>query len=139
MDDSGAIRKWIVEQVSLIIDNDSHAHGQVTEAALRAVTDMDSPEAEVGGSLRDQYAYHCQRGANGAARDRYVHAVGSAVAETIDGWIDDAGDSLIARLLREVLDLTDSVQIDMFGQHYLPEVDDVEKWAELFAPSWTSE
>lgn len=117
-DEATVIRKWIVEQVSLIIDNDERALGEVTEAACRAVLEFE-------GSDWYEYSYHHQ---GGPGKDRYADAVGSAVTDVISEWIP-ADDALLTLMLREVLDLNDSAQAYLFGLHYLPEPADMKEWA----------
>lgn len=123
-DQANAIRNWIVERTSLLIDNEERAYNEVTDAACRAVLGVD-----VDGANWYQYSYHYQ---GGDGKDKYAQAVGEAVSETIDEWIDDPhaeGKSFVSSLLREVLDLSDSYQQYLFGLHYLPEPQDMLSWA----------
>jgi len=122
------IRAWIVERVTLSIDNNESALAEATERACRAVIeDMGYPRP----SLYDYREMHAGR----ADRDRvqYLDAIGERIADMIQEWIDEqkegGASEFFTTMVSDVFDLNDSAQKELFGEHFLPTPDDLEEWA----------
>jgi hypothetical protein len=122
------IRAWIVERVTLSIDNDDATQNEATERACRAVIeDMGSTRP----SLYDYREMHAGR----ADRDRYVYAdvIGDRISDLIGEWIETeketGGSEFLMTMVADVFDLNDRSQKRLFGEHYMPTPDDLEQWA----------
>ncbi len=120
-----AIRAYVVQAVTLILDNERSVHGRLTTVACDAVRD-DMGHPSPG---RDAF----EQALRGGDREGYVRAVGRAVCTELEEIMEELrtpdtnGDDLLYRLLIDLIDLSDSRQADLFGEHYLPEdADDIE-------------
>lgn len=121
-----AVRAWIVDRVTLSIDNDEVAQEQALDYACRsAIQDMGAP----GPTLYDYREMHAGRG-DWDRRD-LADAIGSRISDLIGEWIEPLKEenSFLGAMIEDVLDLTDSRQNRLFGEHYMPDPDDLEIWA----------
>jgi hypothetical protein len=105
------IREWIVDRITLSLDNDARCYRQLQEVATAAVL---AEDADAGTQFAE------------AARTnqlaRYVRPVGDAVSDLILGWLNDGiPDPVLRLLVTDVFDLTDRRQREMLGQHFMPE------------------
>lgn len=127
------VRNYIVEAVTPILDNERVIYGLLTEAAATAVRD----DMGTGVGREDYERMLAGRGGNGTDRHDYARVVGIAVRDALAEHLKDLADelpegkaNLLYRLLVDVLDLYDSRQRDLLGEHYLPErIDDID-WNE---------
>lgn len=113
-----AIRTWIVEQITLVADNDSAIQPRLSDAAARGVLEgMGTPAP---GRAEYEMMLH---GAGDVERYEYARAAGSYVVSELTDIIEEhgAGDGFVVSLLGELLNLGDSTQAEMLGEHYLPE------------------
>jgi hypothetical protein len=128
-----AVREYIVEHVALVLDSEDRWRNRLVNAATQAVADFAPGESNA--NQREFFtAALAGRGAFGYQRSDYANSAGQDVVDVLAEMIDDdddAADGLCFRLLREVLDLGDSAQRDMFGDHYLPGSVDEVPWAEV--------
>lgn len=116
MDSAQAVREYVVRKVTLHVDNTSSLYWPVHEAAISAVQeDMGS------GWDRDAFV-EMLAGRGGTDRREVADVVGIAVCDTLRAQFE--GDDVARLLLQDLLDLGDREQGVMFGEHYMPEVDD---------------
>lgn len=127
-----AIRRWTANAITVILQNDERWHPHLTMAACDAVTSF-AP----GETPSDAKSYFNDalrgRGASGYTLDDYALAVGRAVCEAIGDLLDEyevelprGTDDIPLLMLRDLLDLGDSAQAQLFGEDWMPEADDVE-------------
>lgn len=121
--DQDVIRQHIVRAVTLILDNEFRVQPRLYGAACEAVMN----DMGTGVGLEDYVAmWNGRPSHSGYERWEYARVAGNAVCDLIEEIIiEEHEDSLIKRLLIDVLDLHDSSQREMFGDHYLPDPDDL--------------
>lgn len=121
-DQRRAIRAWTVNRVSVILDNNDSCVRYRLQGAAR-----DGVLHGMGtGYGRDDYEKAVRRG----EADEYARVVGIYVVDELQEWLGEQEmPEIIRTLLMDLLDLGDSAQRDLIGEHYLPDIDDVE-WDE---------
>lgn len=126
-------RAHIVSAIILIADNERRLRETFKAIAEQSIlNDMGT------GVGRDEYEQMLRgRAAFGYERQDYARVVGCAVrdqlVEELDNWADAGNvenDNWVWLLLSQVLDLHDSTQAGMLGDHYLPENADEISWPE---------
>jgi hypothetical protein len=117
-DGSEFIRAWIVDQATVVIDNTEWQYVKVKHAALNAVM------GDVGaGPEPDLFLEALRTGETGA----YADAIGARVSDLIRSWVTSGLDEAVAELALSVLDLNDTRQHRLLGEHYMPEASDFEE------------
>jgi len=112
-----AVRQYIVDRATLIIDNNEPLYRRVRAAALDAVReDMGT------GWSRDDFVMMLN-GRGQTDRREVADVVGLAVCNVIEEWLAADG-SLYTTMLADLLDLGDREQARMFGEHFMPEEED---------------
>jgi hypothetical protein len=121
-----AIRAWNVEKISLVCDSDEMVSTRLNIAAETAILEGMNPSGS-GTPGRDEYEDMLR---DGARREEYARVVGVYVTEELRDILTDKVDasSFVGLLLFDLLDLGDSSQMDMLGEHYLPESADNIEW-----------
>lgn len=111
---------WIIDRLTLSLDNTERAWRRLTAVAHEAVT-----EGMGTGYGRDEYEVMWR---TGDRRHEWTDVVGLYVADQIQEMIDDAlhPDEMWRTVLQDILALTDSSTRAALGDHYLPEPDDIE-------------
>jgi len=124
-------RQWIVDVVTRTIDTSYEAQlAEIHEQARTAIV-----EGSGSGLTFDDYARARRSGDLGD----YARAVGIYVVDVIREWVtfqideprQNTPQEFLMVLLQELLDLGDSQQATMFGEHYLPEPEDLLEWAQF--------
>ena len=110
----------IVDIVTLILDNDETWQPRLFKAACEAVRTFDPCATEE--NQREWFASALRgNGAFGYQLRDYAQAAGTAIREVLEEMMSEFNDGgLCYRLLRELIDPSDRVLIDMFAEHYLP-------------------
>lgn len=119
--EADAIRRFVTDKLTLIVDNDADLSFAVIAAAQTAVLE-DAGHGD--NDPREMYA-DMLAGRGRTSREDYADVVGLAVREVIWGELPD-DETFVGLLLRDLLDYGDREQWAMIGRHYLPEsVDDL--------------
>jgi len=121
------VRAWTVKRVTLVIDTSFERElDRLNGAARTAVRDNMGT-----GMGRDAYEAMLS-GRGQTSREEYARVAGSAVVdelrEIIGELTEEHAEALLSLLLIDLLDLGDSAQADLFGDHYLPESADEIEW-----------
>lgn len=108
-----AIRAWVVDRAFLIFDNnDRELRETLTVAAIDGILNGMGT-----GYTREHYS---------ADPSEARRVVGIYVTDALSEWLaDQEMPDIIRTVLGDLLDLGDSAQRDMIGEHYLPNADDV--------------
>lgn len=110
------VRAWIVDRLTHFTDNHDQRYEEVRRAARHAVL-----EDTGTGDSRAQFLEALRTG----DLLPYADAIGARVSDLIHEWVaHDITDEGTRTLVLDVLDLTDSQQRALLGEHYMPEADD---------------
>lgn len=117
---ANAVDTWIVDRLTQVIDTSwQRAHDRLCAAAVEGVT-----EGMGTGYGREEYEdMHRGRG----DRSEWAAVVGLYVTDALTEMLDEEmPDDMWRMILLDLLTLTDSSTRMVFGEHYLPEPDDVD-------------
>lgn len=118
MNETQAIREYIVRKMSLWIDSEQWSREQV----MAAVAEDISTDAGNGNGDREEYE-------RGYQRDEYALCAGNAIAGWLENLAKDCSSGLAQSMLLDIVDLGDRDMLAMLGEGFLPDVDDIE-WPE---------
>lgn len=116
------VRAWVVDRLTLILDNnDEQRYEAIQQAARDAV--LNDMGASTSFDSREAYVTAVRNG----DLLPYAEAVGSRVTDLIAKWVESGvADKLIKTMVQDVLDLSDRMLQLLIGEHYLPEVSEFE-------------
>lgn len=127
-----AIRRYAVDRMTLVFDNDAAISYRLNNAARHAVH-----EGMGTGVDARQYAEFLDNRNGVPDRSEWASVVGVWVCDEIDTIIEEWGErwpgsDALFMLLKDLLDTSDSTQREMIGNHYLPEcIEDVVETLDL--------
>ncbi len=110
------IRAYIVDKVSLWLQNDENAQPEIHEEIVKAIEDEASRDNASRYSFKN--------------RPNELHMiVGYAVTEYLERMIDEECAGMLHDIFTDILDFGDSEQVSMFGDRWMPDIDDI-TWPE---------
>lgn len=122
-DATDAIRSYVIDHLTLILDNDNDLYNAVTAAAEQAITqDMGAPAPGPEEYARD----YAGRSGGMFPREEYARAVGSRVADVVLARVEaelPSQTSPVHLFAKAMLDIGDRAMWDRIGDYYLPAPD----------------
>jgi len=118
-----AIADYIVDNVTLILDNEETSCNTLSEVSRQYVLD------DLGyddGTSPDNYRDELNR-----EPVVVYEGVGNAVADCILDFIEACESNLVSTLLLDLLDIHSSVVKYKLGKHYAPTYEDYEEWYDV--------
>lgn len=116
---------YILEMVTKVADNHptEHLYRRLTFAACQAIEDGDVGTGATPDDYRDAYAGRSGR----YDRSDYAAVVGIAVRDALREYVESSLPSghVVAVMLAEMLDYGNRELWTMFGEHYMPDPDEV--------------